>query len=121
MITETKTRTVEPGITVLEIAGRLSLGNSLQSIETAIQRMIAEGVRKLVVDLSALSYIDSSGIGMLVTSSGHMEQKGGQMRIAGAQGTVARALAVARIERIVPIDADADSACGHLAAGSASA
>ena len=37
MITETKTRRVEPDITVFEISGRLNLGNSLISVETAIK------------------------------------------------------------------------------------
>lgn len=114
MITETKTRMVEPAITVLEISGRLNLGNSLQSIESSIQHLIADGVRKLVVDISGLNYIDSSGIGMLVSSSGHMEQSGGQMRIAGARGTVARALGVAHVDRIAPVDNDVDSACRHF-------
>lgn len=121
MITETKTRMVEPEVTVLEISGRLNLGNSLQSIETSIRRLIAEGVRKLVVDLSGLNYIDSSGIGLLVSSSGHMEQSGGQMRIAGAHGTVARALDVAHVERITPLDLDVESARRHLAESKASA
>lgn len=121
MITETKTRTVEPEVTVLEISGRLSLGNSLQSIETSIQRLIAEGVRKLVVDLSGLNYIDSSGIGLLVSCSGDMEQSGGQMRIAGAHGTVARALDVAHVDRITPLDLDVESAHRHFAESKASA
>jgi len=121
MITETKTRTVDPDITVLEISGRLSMGNALQSIETSIRRLISEGVGKLVVDLSSLNYIDSSGIGLLVSCSGHIEQKGGHLRIAGAQSTVARALGVAHVDRIAPVDADVESACRHLAADGASA
>jgi anti-sigma B factor antagonist len=83
MITETRTLHVAPDITVVEISGRLNLGNSLLSIETSIRRLVEQGARKLVVDLTGLNYIDSSGIGMLVTSSGQLEQSGGRMRIAG--------------------------------------
>ena len=78
-----------------------------------------KGARKLVIDVTGLKYIDSSGIGMLVSSNGFMEQSGGRMRIAGAQGAVAKAFEVVHVSRIVPLDADLESACRNLAAGSA--
>ena len=42
MITETKIRRIEPDITVVEITGRLSLGNSLISVESLIRRLVEE-------------------------------------------------------------------------------
>jgi anti-sigma B factor antagonist len=119
LVTETKTRRIEPDITVVEISEHLNLGNTLVSIETSIKRLIEEGVRKLVIDLAGLKYIDSSGIGMLVSLNGFMEQSGGRMRIAGAQGAVAKAIEVVHVSRIVPLDADLESACRNLAAGNA--
>jgi anti-anti-sigma factor len=83
LVTETKTRRIEPDITVVEIFERLNLGNTLVSIETSIKHLIEAGARKLVIDVTRLNYIDSSGIGMLVSSNGFMEQSGGRMRIAG--------------------------------------
>ena len=104
MITETNTRRLESGITVLEISGRLNLGNSLLVIETNIKRLIDKGARQLIVDMSSVNYIDSSGIGMLVACAGHMEQSNGRMRIAGAQGPVAKAFEVVHMERIAALD-----------------
>jgi anti-sigma B factor antagonist len=121
MTTETRTLHVAPDITVLEISGRLNIGNSLISIEAFISRIIDQGVRKLVVDLTNLTYIDSSGIGMLVTSSGRLEQSGGRMRVAGARGSVARALELVHLDRIAPLDEDVESACRRLTADSATA
>ena len=117
MVTETKTLRVEPDITVVQISEHLNLGNTLVSIETSIKRLIEEGARKLVIDVAGLKYIDSSGIGMLVSVNGFMEQSGGRMRIAGAQGAVARAFEVVHVSRIVPLDPDLESACRSLAAG----
>ena len=119
LVTETKARSVEPDIIVFEISGRLNLGNLLVSIETSVRRLIDEGARKLVVDLTNLSYIDSSGIGMLVGCNGHIEQSGGEMRIAGAQGLVAKSFGVVHLDRIVQLDADVESACRNFSAGSA--
>jgi anti-anti-sigma factor len=107
-----QTRAVEPDITVVELSGRLNLGNTLQSIESAIHKLIDEGARKLVIDLASLTYIDSAGMGMLIGCNGRMEQAGGSMRIAGAKGMVASSFAVAHVERIVPFHADAEAACG---------
>jgi anti-sigma B factor antagonist len=120
MITEMKLRRVEPDITIFEISGRLSLGNSLIGVENSIRRLVEEGARKLVIDLGSLNAIDSSGIGLLVSSSGHIEQKGGQMRIAGAQGAVAKALGMVHVDRIAPLDTDVESSCRHFAVDSAS-
>ena len=117
MINQTRTHTVEPGITVFTITGRLSLGNTLQSIESAIKKLIEAGARKLVVDLTELNYIDSAGIGMLVGSNGLIEQAGGAMRVCGAQGLVAKSFAVVHIDRILALDPDVDSSTKTMAAG----
>jgi anti-sigma B factor antagonist len=121
MITETSTRNIEPDITVYAISGRLNLGNSLMTIENSIKRLIDEGVKKLVVDLGGLNFIDSSGIGMLVTCCGHMEQRGGRMRVAGAQGPVGKALGLVHFSRLAPLDADADASAQQLKADAATA
>jgi anti-sigma B factor antagonist len=117
--TDTQTRTIDPDITVVEIAGRLNLGNILLTLEASIRRKIDEGARKLVVDVSNLAYIDSAGIGVLVGWNGYIGQRDGRMRIVGAQGAVARTFDLVHIGMIVPLDADLDSACRHLSAGGA--
>jgi anti-sigma B factor antagonist len=114
MITESKTRRIEPDITVVEISGRLNLGNSLMSIETSIRRLIDEGARKLIIDLTGLDSIDSSGIGMMVSCSGLIEQSGGRMRIAGARGSVAKSFDLVHLNRIAALDPDVESAGRHL-------
>jgi anti-sigma B factor antagonist len=109
-----KIRQVEPDRTVVELTGRLNLGNELMTIETAVKRLIEEGARKLVIDVSGVDYIDSAGIGMLVACNGRLEKAGGEMRVAGAQGSVARTFDVVHMDRITSLDPDVDSACRNL-------
>ena len=116
MVTETNTRKIEPDITVVEIAGTLHLGNTMIRTETAIKKMIDDGVRKLIVDLSGLEYIDSAGIGLLVSCAGVIHDKGGKMRIAGAKGVVAKSFDVVRIELVVPLDGDVEAAAKNITA-----
>ena len=108
-------------MTVVELTGHLNLGNELMTVEAAVKRAIDEGARKLVIDVTKLEYIDSAGIGMLVACNGQIERAGGKMRVAGAQGTVAKAFEVVHMDRITSLDADLDAACQNLSAGSAGA
>jgi anti-sigma B factor antagonist len=105
-----KTRQIEPDLTVVELTGHLNLGNELMSVEAAVKRLIQDGARKLVVDLTKLDYIDSAGIGMLVGCNGQMDRAGGKMRVAGAQGSVAKAFGVVHMDRITSLDPDVDTA-----------
>ena len=109
-----KIRKVEPDLTVVELTGHLNLGNELMSVENAVKRLIDEGSRKLVIDVSKLEYIDSAGIGMLVACNGQMERAGGKMRVSGAQATVAKSFEVVHMDRITSLDPDLDSACRNL-------
>jgi anti-sigma B factor antagonist len=118
---QSKTRKVEPDLTVVELSGHLNLGNELMSAENALKRLIDEGARKLVIDVSKLEYIDSAGIGMLVACNGQMDRAGGQMRVAGAQGTVAKSFEVVHMDRITSLDADVDAALSNLSTGGAGA
>ena len=107
-------RQVEPDVTVVELTGHLNLGNELMTVESAVKRLIQDGARKLVVDVTKLDYIDSAGIGMLVGCNGQMDRAGGKMRVCGAHNTVAKAFEVVHMDRIMSLDADVDTAVKNL-------
>ncbi len=115
---ETNTKEID-GVAIMEMTGRLHLGNSLTYVENAINRLIDGGTRKLVLDLAHLDYIDSSGLGMLIGCNGRMDQNGGKMRVAGAHGPVAKVFEVVHASRILNLDADVESACNQLSGGAA--
>lgn len=110
-----QTRVIEPDTTVVEISGRLNLGNTLSYTESSIKRLIGEGCRKMVIDLSGVGFTDSAGIGMLISCSGEMDQCGGALRVSGAHGGVAKAFEIVHLDRIIAVDPDVESACRNLA------
>jgi anti-sigma B factor antagonist len=114
MITESSTRKIGD-VDVVDLSGRLNLGNTLLSIERIILNLIEQGSRKMVVNVTGLTAIDSAGIGMLISVSGQMEHHQGKMRIAGAQGGVARSFEIVHIDRVAAMDPDLDTACKALA------
>lgn len=114
MITEFTTHKIEPDIDVVEISGRLSLGNTLQSLERSVIALIDQGSRKIIVNLSKLNAIDSAGIGTLISCHAKMEAASGQMRIAGAHGVVAKSFDLVHMHRVATLDSDFDTAVQSL-------
>ena len=106
-------------VTVVAMSGRLLLGNALGYAENAVRRLIDGGTRKVVLDLTGLDYVDSSGLGMLILCSGNMEQAGGRLRIAGPVPSVAKVFQIAHADRVLQIDPDIETSCRHLADQSA--
>src|SRR5262245_9491882 len=115
MIPGMKTRRIEPDIDIVELIGNLSHGNTLSWIETAIHRLIKEGARKLIIDVSQLRYTDSAGIGMFIAINGAMEQAGGRLSIAGASGMVAKSFGIVHIDRVLVMEQTVEAACDSLA------
>jgi anti-anti-sigma factor len=120
MILEIKEHKRPDGITVLELIGRLTLGNVLMDAEHKVKSMISAGARKMVMDLTKLSGLDSAGIGFLVYVSGEMERSGGRLCVVGANERVTQIFAITHIDKVVLIEKSRESAIqALLAEGSA--
>ena len=113
MLLHIERKTVEPDVVVVALQGRLVIGEAL-TLDRLLSDLVHEGVRKLVLDLAWLSHIDSAGIGAVAKSAAIMKQAGGKLHLAAAGPRVAGALAIAKLEQIVPMYADVDSACAAL-------
>jgi anti-sigma B factor antagonist len=74
--------TAGDGVTVVRVEGQLIVGNR-QELKAMIQDALDAGERKFLVDCSATGYIDSSGLGALVTVSRKIREQGGDLRLAG--------------------------------------
>ena len=55
-------------ITVLDMDGKITIGEGSVALRTAIRRLLEEGKKKILLNLAKVGYIDSSGIGELVSS-----------------------------------------------------
>ena len=70
------------GVTVVRVEGQLIVGNR-QQLKALVQEGLEGGERKFLIDCSATGYIDSSGLGALVTISKRVREHGGELRLAG--------------------------------------
>src|ERR1700722_10360521 len=88
-------------IVVVELAGRITLGRESGQIEANILKLLGEGTRKIVIDLSKVDYIDSTGIGKIAYCFGKITQSGAQSRVAGARGLVMDLFRITRLDTAI--------------------
>jgi anti-sigma B factor antagonist len=70
------------GVTVLELFGRVTLGEESNQLRTKIKDLLAQGKKRLVLDLGNISYIDSAGLGTLVAGYTSSQSQGASMKLA---------------------------------------
>lgn len=68
-------------VTVMDAAGRITLGEGTSSMRDAIRDAVAAGHRKVLLNLGEVNYIDSSGIGELVSAFTTVTDRGGQLKL----------------------------------------
>jgi anti-sigma B factor antagonist len=68
-------------VTILDLEGKITIGEGSVSLRTAIRRLIEEGKKKILLNLAGVSYVDSSGIGELVSSYTTINREGGQLKL----------------------------------------
>jgi anti-sigma B factor antagonist len=70
------------GVTIMQVDGQLIVGNR-HELKDLVQAALDKGERRLLVDFSRTGYIDSSGLGALVSISKRIREAGGELRLAG--------------------------------------
>jgi len=68
-------------VTILDLEGKITIGEGSVSLRTAIRRLIEEGKKKILLNLAGVGYVDSSGIGELVSSYTTINREGGQLKL----------------------------------------
>lgn len=94
-------RFVEPDNVVVEIVGRIVAGPECQQIEWLISDLLSQDEKKIIFDISGVSQIDSTGVGIIVMCFGKMKKAGGDLRVAGARGIVEEVLKMTKVDRII--------------------
>ncbi|MBA3345813.1 MAG: STAS domain-containing protein [Gemmatimonadales bacterium] len=70
------------GVVMVQVEGQLIVGNR-QELKELVQNLTDRGERRILIDFSRTGYIDSSGLGALVSISKRIREMGGELRLAG--------------------------------------
>jgi len=74
------TRQVD-GITILDLSGRITLGEGSVTLRDTVHDVLAKGQKKILLNLGEINYIDSSGIGELVSGFTSVRNAGGELKL----------------------------------------
>jgi|SRR5882724_68065 len=94
---------------VLPLKGEIDLHVS-PTITASLNQMIEKKPKRLVVDLSEVTYIDSAGLAALIEAMQKVEGYGGKFSLAGLQETVRSIFEISRLDQVFQIFPDADAA-----------
>jgi anti-sigma B factor antagonist len=96
---------------VLPLEGEIDLHLSPE-VNQALQELIKEQPQKLLVDLTNVSYIDSSGLAVLLEGMRNVESYGGKLYLVGMQDSLRPVFESSRLDHVFRIERDADAALG---------
>jgi len=99
------TREVEH-VTLVDVSGRITLGEETSVLRKTVRDLIAQGKKKIVLNLSNVSYIDSSGVGELVASYTAVRNAGGELKLLNLTKKVHDLLQVTKLYTIFDIKDD---------------
>lgn len=100
---------------VVTLSGQMTLGTSLKVADSQISGIITDGITKMVIDLSAVDYMDSAGLGMVVYIFGTMREKGGALRICGVAPRLLTLLQLTKTDTFLGIDQTRSESLAALA------
>lgn len=91
----------DPGIHLVKIEGELDL-YSTSDVKTLVQECLDQPVPKLLLDLSNLQYLDSSGVGLLISIIQKIRAKSGSLQVFGLHGSPKLVLDMCKILQLIP-------------------
>ena len=115
MSIKVSTRQVDT-VTLVDLSGRITLGEGSSTLRETVRDLVAKGQKKIVLNLGDVSYIDSSGIGELVSSYTTVSNQGGALKLLNLQKKVHDLLQITKLYTV--FDAHTDEAAAVRSFGS---
>lgn len=94
------------GVTILDLAGRITLGEGSVQIRDAVRKVLGEGSKHIVLNLAEVGYIDSSGIGELVSAFTTARTHGGELKLLHLTKKVQDLLAITKLATVFDVKDD---------------
>ena len=93
-------------VSVVDVAGRITLGEGSSALRDALRGMVANGHKKILLNMSEVSYIDSSGIGELVSGFTSVTNSGGQLKLLNLTKRVKDLLQITKLYTVFDVHDD---------------
>jgi anti-sigma B factor antagonist len=97
-------------VTIVTVHGNLVIGDPEAAFKKTITRLLEEGRVNLLVDLSGVTFLDSSGLGALVRALTNSQKDGGQTKLLGAGPQVRKLLEMTKLDSVFELHDDLETA-----------
>src|SRR4051795_9934056 len=109
MSLKSSTRQVD-GITIMDLSGRITLGEGSVILRDTIREVLGKGEKKILLNLGDVTYIDSSGIGELVSAFTAVRKEGGELKLLNLTKKVHDLLQITKLYTVFDVKDDEASA-----------
>jgi anti-sigma B factor antagonist len=93
-------------VSVVDVSGRVRLGDGSTELRDALRNMAKQGDKQILLNLSAVTYLDSSGIGALVSSYATLRNEGGRIKLVNVTGRVKDLLLITKLYTVFEVFED---------------
>ncbi len=101
-------------VTILDLEGKVTIGEGSVALRNAIRRLLGEGKSKILLNLGCVGYIDSSGIGELVSSFTAVNKEGGTLKLLNLTQKIQDLLAITKLLTVFDVyDTEADALASY--------
>ncbi len=90
-------------VQILDCSGKITLGEGTMAIRTTVRELLKNGNKKIVLNLADVNYIDSSGIGELVSSYTTVTNQGGSLKLLNLTKKIHELLAITKLLTVFPV------------------
>jgi len=93
-------------VSVIDVAGRITLGEGSAALRETLRDMVSKNQNKILLNLADVSYIDSSGIGELVSGFTTVTNTGGQLKLLNLNKRVKDLLQITKLYTVFEVKED---------------
>ncbi len=94
------------GVTIVDLTGRIVLGEGSAGLRDLLRDLVREGIKKILLNLRNVDYIDSSGLGELVSAFTSMRSGGGELKLLNLTKRVQALLQITKLYTVFDITDD---------------
>lgn len=91
------------GVTVVALDGRIVLGEEGNALREKVKGLLAEGKKKIVLNVSKVTFVDSAGLGVLVASHHTAKKEGASMRLCHLDNKFQQVLQITKLMTLLGI------------------
>ena len=94
------------GVTIVDLSGKITLGEGGLTLREEVHKLLAEGKKKIVLNLADVNYIDSSGLGELVSAYTAVKNAGGELKLLNLTSKVRDLLVITKLVTVFDVKDD---------------